>query len=484
MKELQGNFTIKAIIFLLVAILVGVIIYLNKTNIDWFSEYDEEKTNHPYGIKLFKDLVQDNLAEEDKFFTINKPWHTFLGDAKNATYVFAGNGSLYFTDKDKTAFFKFIASGNNAFIASETFPNELLEDIVNTKYIETEPLESEELEVDSSAEAPEVDSTASYTDSTVVDSTVIIEDEESESDFVVEAVVDSLKKTVNKTKYHEVILSNKQGHLNVYSVDNKFKVRYNKINNYKKVNTYFVNNISDSISFLSKVKIEVLAKNEKNHAIYIRIPHGKGSIYLWVNPFVLGNINLIDRRTPALFSLLFKDFKKGTVYWEKYHKISRSSEEGDGPNFNNSLSYILSQRELKWAWYILLATGVLYLIFNLKRRQKHIEVYKLPENTTEEYLETIARLYKSESGNDAEILQMKINHLFIFIRQTFKITLREDNDEFVNKLHAVAGFDKELIVNLIMHQQMLKNARSLDDKIYFKEVIIDINKFYSHLSKK
>ena len=79
---------------------------------------------------------------------------------------------------------------------------------------------------------------------------------------------------------------------------------------------------------------------------------------------------------------------------------------------------------------------------------------------------------------------MKINHLFIFIRQTFKITLREDNDEFVNKLHAVAGFDKELIVKLIMHQQMLKNAHSLDDKIYFKEVIIDINKFYSHLSKK
>ena len=132
----------------------------------------------------------------------------------------------------------------------------------------------------------------------------------------------------------------------------------------------------------------------------------------------------------------------------------------------------------------MLATGILYLIFNLKRRQKNIEVYKLPENTTEEYLETIARLYKSESGNDAEILQMKINHLFIFIRQTFKITLREDNDEFVNKLHAVAGFDKELIVKLIMHQQMLKNARSLDDKIYFKEVIIDINKFYWHLSKK
>ncbi|MEY5047559.1 MAG: hypothetical protein RLZZ175_918 [Bacteroidota bacterium] len=486
MKKLQGNFTTKAIIFVLVAALVGVIIYINSTTIDWYSEYDEEKTTHPYGIKLFKDLVQDNLAEEDKFFTVNKPWRSFMGKAKNATYVFTERGQLYFTDEDKKAFLKFIDEGNNAFIASENFPHELLEDIIPTQIEEIEQEEIDENEEPS--EITDSTNTTTYADSTIVDTTVVFEEQEVESPIVeevIEKTVDSLKKTIKKTHYQNIILSQKQGYLNVYSADNKFKVRYNKINNYKKVNDYFVNSISDSISILSKVKIEILARDEQNHAVYIKIPYGKGGIYLWVNPFVLGNINLIDKHTPQLFSLLFKDFKKGTVYWEKYHKVYHNkNENGDGPNFNNSLSYILSQRELKWAWYILLATGILYLIFNLKRRQKHIEVYKLPENTTEEYLETIARLYKSESGNDAEILQMKINHLFIFIRQTFKITLREDNDEFVNKLHAVAGFDKELIVKLIMHQQMLKNARSLDDKIYFKEVIIDINKFYSHLSKK
>lgn len=470
MKQLNGNYTIVGTIVFIVVVFVWIMIYINDKSTIWYDSLDENKTNHAYGIKLFKDLVKENLAEEDRFFTINKPLRTFLGDEKNATYMYVGNSFLYFTSKDKNAFLKFISSGNNAFIATNAFPDELLEDIIHAKYYTIIN-----------------DSTKNITTQAIPDSSTneINEQGQEEVEVVEEEaeVIEEESSTNNDSiiNFHNVITSDRKSYLSIYA-NNGFKLRYNKVDNYKPDSIFDVSEISDSLPLWTASKFEILAKNENNKAVYIKIPYGKGAIYLWVNPFVLGNINMIDSHGPELFSFIFKDFKKQTVYWEKFH-LQRNDKGENQQRFNNSLSYILSQRELKWGWYILLATGLLYLIFNIKKRQKSIPVFQLPENTTEEYLETISRLYQSENDNHLGILRMKLDHLFVFIRQKFKITLREDKEEFIHRLHLVSGIDKTLIESLITYHGLLNNIDMLDKK-YHKEIIEVINKFYAHTSNQ
>ena len=445
----KNNALVGAIVGIVV-IIVALIYYLNDNKTEWWATLNQEKTNHAYGIKLFKDLVKDNLAHDDEFFTINKPLKTFLKDSKKATYMYVCNNNLYFTDEDQKAFLHFIAAGNKAFIASNIFQEELLGKIIKTRFATANP--------------EYVPDTASYNES---------ENEYNEEIPVVEEAAPQ-----DSNFYHrDVVWYEKKNQLTVHNNDYKTFI-FNKLNNYKLDTNYFtLHSFNDSIQDWTESKIEVLATDHDQKAIYIKINYGKGAIYWWLNPWTLGNINLLNKNGKTQFQYTFKDFNKSTVYWEKFHELPQKNNSNPGQNIKSALAYILSESSLKWAWYLLLLAGILYTIFNFKRRQKQIPIHQIPENTTEEYLQTIAQLYQSESGSELGILRMKLAHIMTYIRVKYKITLKEDKDEFIHRVHVVSGVEKEVLTMLLVHINTLNKANYID-KEHINDVMADINKFY------
>lgn len=92
------------------------------------------------------------------------------------------------------------------------------------------------------------------------------------------------------------------------------------------------------------------------------------------------------------------------------------------------MRYILSEKALKYAWYVLLALLFIFLIFRSRREQRIIPIYKQEENHTVEFAKTISSLYQ-ENGEVKDIISKKIDYFLYKIRKTFLI----ETDDITNK---------------------------------------------------
>ena len=114
------------------------------------------------------------------------------------------------------------------------------------------------------------------------------------------------------------------------------------------------------------------------------------------------------------------------TFWDDYYK--------DGNKFTaSSLQYILSQQSLKWAYYIILASAVLFIFFYGRRRQRIIPVISRLKNTTIEFVETVGNLYYQQKDYK-NIAEKKISYFLDYIRNKYLIKSNTFDEETIQKL--------------------------------------------------
>lgn len=142
---------------------------------------------------------------------------------------------------------------------------------------------------------------------------------------------------------------------------------------------------------------------------FVAIPYGEGRFLLHTTPLAFGNYHAIQPANQAYITQVLAHLSDqgGPIYWDASHglmgqprPLGGTGEESAGMGGGNAarfgeqtpLAYVLSQPSLAWAWYVLLATAVLYVWFGAKRRQRPIPVRAPRENTTLEFIETVGML--------------------------------------------------------------------------------------------
>ena len=113
------------------------------------------------------------------------------------------------------------------------------------------------------------------------------------------------------------------------------------------------------------------------------------------------------------------------IYWDELSKkhYTDSTENVDN---QNPLKYVLSRKSLRWAWYLLISTIILFLIFGAKRKQKAIPLMQENKNSTFEYTKAVSALYL-QSGDHTHIAN-EMWHLFVvFVKIKYNVVL--DNSD-------------------------------------------------------
>ncbi len=158
---------------------------------------------------------------------------------------------------------------------------------------------------------------------------------------------------------------------------------------------------------------------------------------------------------------VLKPLNGKNIYWINPNTTYYSPEN------KSALSFILSQPELKTAWYILLAALFLCYIFQSKRQQKRIAIKEQEKNLSLEYANVIASMYY-ESGQPTDIITKKIDYFFHDIRKKYSITTDNIFDEhflfiLAQKAQITTEEAKEFITELdqLYHR---KNATLKDVK--------------------
>jgi hypothetical protein len=356
----------------LISVLVIGVYYIffagNSNTYDW-SENFHGNSDQPYGLTFLRQLLES--SHEEEAFTVHdkNPLHEFLEEyevKEKTNYVYIGN-AMYLGPKDRTALKDFIAAGNNAFISTTAVP-----DIVTDIYdIECGML----------------------------------------------ATYNSNRQGAAVLNLYHPTLRAKYGYKYSYRFDD---VEYD----------YYWKYLEPGLFCDSTKNLTPLGYLEPQNVNFVRIPHGKGALYLHTNPIVFTNYFLIKNEQARYASAVFSHLDGKVTIWDEFEKMPIPQGEGSS---QNPLYFIMQQPSLKYSWWILVVVVVIYVVFAAKRTQRVIPIREQKSNTSLEFMQLISALHYREQ-NHIDMARKKMKYFQYFVRSKFGIHVTGFSEETIYRI--------------------------------------------------
>ncbi|MGL6267446.1 MAG: DUF4350 domain-containing protein, partial [Chitinophagaceae bacterium] len=228
-------------------------------------------------------------------------------------------------------------------------------------------------------------------------------------------------------------------------------------------------------SEFDSAKTTVLGMNNKDKINFIRIDIGKGHLFLHAAPMAFTNYFMLtgnnSRYIEQALSYLPEDAT--AVYWDEYYKIGRG-----GPT--TPLRVILSKPPLKAAYFLALASIILFILFRSKRKQRIIPILERPRNTTMDFVETVSRVYYNQQ-NHRNIALKKVTYLLDNIRSKYGLQTQNLDATFEKRLAQKSGVPIEQLREMVsMVHRVRSNETVLAPELMHLSRLID--EFYKSRS--
>jgi len=238
------------------------------------------------------------------------------------------------------------------------------------------------------------------------------------------------------------------------------------------INRYLVPDTTDGKEFV------FLSESSDFLPHFVRIPWGKGNIYYHTNPLLFTNNNMLFASNQHKYiSNCLSYLPKTKTVWSEFY--SKGSSQGDEES-QTQMRFIHSNQYLSQAWNILLVFGILYMLFQMKRRQRTIPIVKPPKNTTLEFVETTGRLY-FQQRNHTNLAQKKIMFFLEKVRTKYYISTSVLDENFIDGLASKSGVPQEEIRELVKYFDFIKKVGNITES-----QLLDLNKkiesFYTKAS--
>lgn len=201
---------------------------------------------------------------------------------------------------------------------------------------------------------------------------------------------------------------------------------------------------------------------------FIKTAFGKGQIFLHSTPQAFSNYFLLKRENYRYNEALLSYLNESQVLWDSYYKSGKSF-------FTSPLYILLNNRPLKWAYYFVLISAILFILFEGKRKQRTIPVVEPPSNKSYEFTDTISQLYL-EKGKFHELGLKKISLFMEYIRTNYRLDTSKINDEFFKDLSEKSENDIEETKKLFERIFNFQEKRYSEKKSFF-ELTKHINTF-------
>lgn len=227
----------------------------------------------------------------------------------------------------------------------------------------------------------------------------------------------------------------------------------------------------------------VLGVNETGLPNYLVLFAGRGRLYLQLAPRAFSNYFLLTGNNSHYFeaATAYLRFEPQYVYWDEYyHDFSSTRNKNNFRNGSNFSTFkvIKQNAPLLWAFYIGLAAILLFVIFNIKRKQREIAVVKPAKNDTVAFTETIGRLYLQQKNN-RNVAEKMITYFYEYLRKKYFIQTDNINNEFINTLARKSGFGQDETAGLFGLISKIELQREVTD-----EELLSLNKKVENFKNK
>lgn len=238
-------------------------------------------------------------------------------------------------------------------------------------------------------------------------------------------------------------------------------------------NTFFMDTSSSvkpeyKENSLDSGAISVLSSSNLSQPDFIRIRLGAGSLYLHANPVMFANVYQTMPSGRDYFASVLQHLPGNSIVFD--HSAGIPKKEAEVMSYRNFLDFIRSEPALKNAGQLLLISGLLYLAFAGRRKQRSIPVIEPPANHTMAFIDAIGRFYKNEQQN-ALVFRRERAQFFSFVQHQFRIRLSALEGEELVKLSSKSGVALATLQHIAELYFRYQQKASLSDT-----ELIEINK--------
>jgi len=233
--------------------------------------------------------------------------------------------------------------------------------------------------------------------------------------------------------------------------------------------SYFKGNFENYFSEYDTALVQVLGKNRNDNVNFLRIKYGNGNFFLNTVPLAFTNYHLLNSGNNEYVYKALSHLPVQRTFWDDYYK--------DGNKYTASmLQYILSQQALKWAYFIILVSVLLFIFFYGRRKQRIIPLILPLRNTTVEFVETVGNLYYQQK-DFKNIAEKKISYFLDFVRNKYFIKTGNFDDETIRKISYKSSLSIVKLKAIFREIEKIKQSPKITE-----ENLININyqleKFY------
>jgi len=198
----------------------------------------------------------------------------------------------------------------------------------------------------------------------------------------------------------------------------------------------------------------------------LRFQMGKGHLTLHAAPLVLSNYFLLQENNRFYLEGLLHTLPShiNKVYWQSYYRRQRQ-----GSNF----SVLWQSPATRSALLLALFTLLLYVLFEMKRRQRIIPQLPQPENTSVAFATTIGMLYYHQ-GNHTNMAHKMWQHFQEWLRQKHNLEVQAGEAHFAKKLAGKTGQSMAQTNKLLYYAGLLQQEHynfGADDLRLFYEAL-------------
>jgi hypothetical protein len=246
-------------------------------------------------------------------------------------------------------------------------------------------------------------------------------------------------------------------------VNSKLKAPQNYVFNRDIANQYF--------SSIDTAKATVLAQNYAGHCTFASYSFGKGHLYLCATPAMFTNYSLLTKQgadfTGKALSYMPEAYN---VYWDQF-------QNGDIPEDVSPLRVFFGNPSLQWAYYLSLFGILIFVFYEMKRRQRIIPIIEPLKNSTLDFVTVVGQVYYEKRDN-ANIAHKKAIYILEHIRGYYRLKTGKLDDEFTAMLTKKTGLDSGFITDLVHTLLFISAQHQVTDHELIRLNKL-IEKFYS-----
>jgi hypothetical protein len=219
----------------------------------------------------------------------------------------------------------------------------------------------------------------------------------------------------------------------------------------------------------------ILGTDKKGRPDFIRITYAKGgAIFIHLSPFMFSNFFLLHKQNKSYYDMALSYLPKqaGIVEWSDYFRYNNRSQRF------SIFRFILSQRSLRWAFWLTIIVFLLMFLFETKRKQRPIVELPVARNASEDFVKTIGQLYFQQKNN--QNLANKMVAAFLEnVRSTYNLSTSILDGDFVRKLTIRSGMPAEEIEKMVQLIHVVRLNSVLPD-----QELLDLHHQISQFNKQ